>query len=172
MSQQNGTDVGDVAPDFTLPDTNNHPWQLSARRGKTVVLLFYPGDNTPICTTQMCSLRDHWNDYQTTGAEIVGVSTDSIEKHRQFIRQHRLPLRLLADTKGEIARLYGAKSWLPGRAARAVVVIDREGVIRYRKVEPLSLFRPKDNEIIDAIKKAESRGLGIGGEAGLTESEV
>ncbi|CAN5443942.1 peroxiredoxin [soil metagenome] len=152
-----GIEVGSSAPDFTLPDTNNAPWQLSAKRGKTVVLLFYPGDNTPVCTTQMCSLRDNWPEYQSTGAEIVGISTDSIEKHRQFIQQHRLPLRLLADAGGEVSKLYGAKSWLPGRAARAVVVIDKDGVIRYHKVQPLSVFRPKDDEIIEAIKKAEDR---------------
>lgn len=150
--------VGSIAPNFTLPDTNNLPWQLSSKRGKIVVLLFYPGDNTPVCTTQMCTLRDRWAEYLATGAEIVGISTDSVEKHRQFIRQHQLPLRLLADTTGEVNRLYNARSWMPGRAARAVVVIDRDGRICHRKVEPLSIFRPKDDRILDAIKKA-----GVGG---------
>ena len=150
--------VGAPAPDFTLPDTNNNPWQLSTKLGKTVVLLFYPGDNTPVCTTQMCALRDRWPEYQASGAEIVGISTDSVEKHRQFIQQHRLPLRLLADTTGEVNKLYNARSWRPGRAARAVVIIDKDGIIRHRKVEPLAIFRPKDDQILDIINKAEVRG--------------
>ncbi|MGH9901484.1 MAG: peroxiredoxin [Pyrinomonadaceae bacterium] len=152
--------VGAPAPDFALRDSAGAEWRLSDQRGRTVVLLFYPHDETPVCTKQMCSVRDRWADYRATGAEVVGVSTDSAESHRAFAEHHRLPLRLLADTGGEVARLYGASSWLPGRAARAVVVIDAGGVVRYRKVQPVSLLRPKDDEIIAAIRKANAeRGM-------------
>jgi peroxiredoxin Q/BCP len=146
--------VGERAPDFTLTDGEGREWRLSDRRGRTVVLLFYPGDETPVCTRQMCSVRDNWEAYRETGAEVVGVSTDTVEKHRQFAADRNLPLRLLSDPKGEVSKLYGAASWLPGRAARAFVVVDAGGVVRHHKVQPLSIFRPRDAEVIEAIKAA------------------
>ncbi len=99
-------------------------------------------------------MRDRWEEYQATGAEVVGLSPNTVESHQKFTEHHKLPLRLLADTNSEVAKLYGASSWIPGRTARAVVVIDGAGVIRYRKVQPLSLFRPKDDEVIAAIRAA------------------
>src|SRR5919112_3533289 len=127
MSKDAAPRVGEPAPDFTLKDGEGRDWRLSERRGRVVVLLFYPGDETPVCTRQMCSVRDRWEDYAATGAEVVGVSTDSVESHRKFAEHHSLPLRLLSDPDRRVAELYGAKSWLPGRAARAVVVIDAGG---------------------------------------------
>jgi thioredoxin-dependent peroxiredoxin len=154
MSGTSGVDA--MAPDFALPDSDGNAWRLSDRRGKVVVLLFYPGDETPICTRQMCSVRDRWEDYQATGAEVVGISTNSVESHRSFAKHHNLPLRLLADTDGKVADAYGAHSLIPGKVARSVFVIDANGVIRYRDVRPLGLFRPKDDEIIKAIHEAQT----------------
>jgi peroxiredoxin Q/BCP len=147
--------VGDAAPDFALQDGDGREWKLSAQRGRVVVLLFYPGDETPVCTRQMCSVRDNWEEYQRTGAEVVGVSTDSAESHKKFAERHSLPLRLLSDPERRVAELYGAKSWLPGRSARAVVVIDAEGLVRHNRAQPLSLFRPKDDEVLAAIRSAQ-----------------
>jgi len=147
--------TGDTAPEFTLEDGDGKDWRLSDQRGKTVVLLFYPGDNTPVCTMQLCSVRDHWSKYQATGAEVVGISMDSVESHKGFAEKKQLPLTLLSDDKGEVTAKYDVKSWLPGRSARAVVVIDKKGKIAYRKVEPVSLFRPKDDEVLAAIRAAE-----------------
>lgn len=152
MSQPTKTETGSAAPDFTLTDGDGNDWRLSDHRGKTVVLLFYPGDETPVCTKQMCSVRDRWEDYAATGAEVVGISTDSVESHRKFADSHSLPLKLLSDPDLKVAEMFGAKSWLPGRAARAVVVIDSEGRIRHNKAQSLSLFRPKDDEVLDAIR--------------------
>jgi peroxiredoxin Q/BCP len=145
---------GSSAPDFALQDSQGETWRLSDQRGKVVVLLFYPGDETPICTRQMCSVRDRWEDYAGTGAEVVGISTDSVESHKNFAEHHKLPLRLLADIDRKVADLYGAQSLIPGKVARSVFVIDPNGVIRYRDVRPLGLFRPKDDEIIQAIREA------------------
>ncbi|HLL70561.1 MAG TPA: peroxiredoxin [Pyrinomonadaceae bacterium] len=147
--------VGAQAPDFILRDGEGAEWQLSAQRGRVVVLLFYPGDETPVCTKQLCSVRDNWESYAATGAEVVGISTDTVESHQKFAEHHNLPLRLLADTDGRVHKAYDASSWFAGRAARAVVVIDGEGIIRYRKVEAVSLFRPRDAEIIEAIRAAQ-----------------
>lgn len=155
MSWQVGTHVDQQAPDFTLKDSDGKEWRLSEQRGQVVVLLFYPGDETPVCTRQLCSVRDRWSDYIATGAQVVGISTDSIESHRKFAENRGLPLRLLSDESGAVTKLFGVRSWIPGRSARAVVVIDAHGVIRHRKVEPLSLFRPKDDQIINAIHSAQ-----------------
>ncbi|MEP6818587.1 MAG: peroxiredoxin [bacterium] len=155
MSKHDDPQVGAAAPDFTLKDGNGDEWRLSDKRGKVVVLLFYPGDETPICTRQMCSVRDRWEDYEATGAEVVGISTDSVESHQKFAEHHELPLRLLSDTSAEVANLYGARSLIPSKVARSVFVIDANGVLRYRDVRPLGLFRPKDDEVIKAIRGAE-----------------
>jgi thioredoxin-dependent peroxiredoxin len=155
MSKASNADVGQPAPDFALRDGANQDWKLSYQRGKVVVLLFYPGDETPICTRQMCSVRDRWDDYSTTGAEVVGISTDSVESHKKFAEHHNLPLRLLSDANGDVARMYGAQSLIPGKVARSVFVIDANGIVRYRDVRPLGLFRPKDEDVIRAIREAQ-----------------
>jgi thioredoxin-dependent peroxiredoxin len=147
---------GDAAPDFTLPDGEGKTWRLSDHRGQVVVLLFYPGDETPVCTRQMCSVRDRWEDYRSSGAEVVGVSTDSEDSHKQFAEHHNLPLRLLSDGGRRVADLYGSNSLVPGKVARSVFVIDASGVIRYRDVRRLGLLRPKDDDVLQAIREAES----------------
>ena len=149
--------IGDTASDFTLKDGDGNDWTLSDHRGKTVVLLFYPGDDTPVCTKEMCSVRDHWSEYQATGAEVVGISTNSVESHEKFSEKYDLPLRLLSDNDGKVRDLYGAKSWLPGRTARAEYVIDKDGKIVYQKVRPIGLFRPANSDILEAIRGAEAR---------------
>ncbi len=146
--------IGDTAPDFTLKDGDGNDWTLSDHRGRVVVLLFYPGDNTPVCTKQLCSVRDHWSEYQATGAEVVGISTDTVESHKVFAEQNQLPLRLLSDTDRSVSSKYDMRSWLPGRSARGVVVIDRQGKIVHHKAEAVSLFRPSDENVLAAIRSA------------------
>ena len=147
--------IGDTATDFTLKDGEGKDWTLSNYKGRTVVLLFYPGDNTPVCTAQLCSVRDHWSEYQATGAEVVGISTDTVESHNKFAEKHSLPLRLLSDADRKVSEMYDMKSWLPGRSARGVVVIDGDGKIAYHKVQAVSLFKPSDADVLAAIKAAE-----------------
>src|SRR3954468_23646904 len=146
---------GSAAPDFTLLDGDAQAWRLSDHLGNVIVLLFYPGDETPICTRQMCSVRDRWEDYAATGAEVVGISTNSVESHKSFAANHELPLRLLSDSDRKVADTYGAQSLIPGKVARSVFVINRAGVITYRDVRPLGLFRPKDDDTLAAIKAAQ-----------------
>ena len=146
--------TGDTAPNFSLTDGDGSEWTLSNYIGRTVVLLFYPGDNTPVCTAQLCSVRDHWSDYQATGAEVVGISTDSVESHKDFAESKQLPLKLLADTDRKVSEMYDMKSWLPGRSARGVVVIDKTGKITYHKVQAVSLLKPSDADVLAAIANA------------------
>ena len=156
MADNQKVQVNAPAPDFALKDGNGQDWRLSDQRGQVVVLLFYPGDETPICTRQMCSVRDRWEDYQATGAEVVGISSDSVESHRKFSQHHELPLRLLSDADGEVSKLYGARSLIPGKVARSVFVIDPKGMLRYADIRPIGLFRPKDDETIRAINAAKN----------------
>ena len=157
MSKETEAQVGAAAPDFSLTDGAGETWRLSDQRGRVVVLLFYPGDETPICTRQMCSVRDRWEDYSATGAEVVGISTDSVESHEKFAANHQLPLRLLSDTSATVANLYGARSLIPGKVARSVFIIDPSGTVTYRDVRPLGLFRPKDDEVLKAIGEAGTK---------------
>jgi peroxiredoxin Q/BCP len=146
--------VGEAAPDFELKDNEGESWKLSDQRGKVVALVFYPRDETPVCTKQMCSMRDRWNDYESTGAEVAAISVGSVESHNKFAAHHNLPQRLLADERGEVTRAYNVSSLLGG-SQRAVIVIDPKGIIRYRK-SVFPIFRPSDDEVIDAIRNASS----------------
>ena len=145
--------MGNIAPDFELRGSENKTWRLSNHRGKVVAFVFYPKDETPVCTKQMCSMRDRWTDYQSTGAEVVAISVGSVDSHKRFAEHHGLPQRLLADERGEVSRLYNVKSILGG-SQRAVIVIDPKGVIHYRK-SILPIFRPGDDEVIEAIRSAK-----------------
>ena len=147
--------INEKAPDFTLTDGDGNSWILSEHLGKTVVLLFYPGDNTPVCTAQLCSVRDHWSEYQATGAEVVGISTDTPQSHKDFAEKNQLPLRLLSDADRKVSETYDMKSWLPGRSARGVVVIDSTGRVAYHKVQAVSLFKPSDDDVLAAILLAQ-----------------
>src|SRR3954470_12188445 len=129
--------VGDAAPDFELEGTAG-TFKLSDHRGETVVLLFYPGDNTPVCTKQFCSYRDHADDVDDLGATIVGISDQDLDSHAAFVRKHGLNVPLLADLDGRVAKLYGARAPVIG-TRRAVVVIDPEGIVRKRHDHTLGL---------------------------------
>ena len=144
--------LGQAAPAIELSDQDGQTWRLGEHRGQVVVLLFYPADETPVCTKQLCSVRDHWSQYQQTGAEVVGLNTDAVEKHRRFAERHELPLRLLSDADGQVVKAYDMKNLFGVK--RGVVVIDGAGIVRFvRTVMPL--FRPTDDEVLAAIGKAQ-----------------
>jgi peroxiredoxin Q/BCP len=139
---------GDVAPDFTLPGTEGE-FTLSAHRGKRVLLLFYPGDNTPVCTRQFCSYCDHAEDVDHLDAVIVGISNQDLDSHALFVAKHGLNVPLLADEDGAVAKAYGA--WRPiAGTRRAVFAVDEEGVIRHRHMHALGL----DYQDVDELKQA------------------
>lgn len=148
------TNVGAVSPDFILKDENGEDWQLSKKRGKVIALLFYPADETFVCTKQLCSLRDHWEEYLETKAEVVGISPGTVESHKHFAKRHRLPLSLLADINSDVTKKFSRHWWMPSWLTRALVVIDAEGIIRYRKIM-LRAFRPSDKSTLAAIYLAQ-----------------
>ena len=126
---------GDQAPDFQLSDQEGNPHRLADYAGRTVVLYFYPRDDTPGCTKQACSLRDDMEEITAEGAVVLGVSTDSAESHQNFIAKHELNFPLLVDTEAEVATRYGAwgEKVLYGRKSigmtRATFVIGPDGVL-------------------------------------------
>jgi len=130
---------GAEAPDFELEDQHGQPLRLSTLRGKKVILFFYPKDNTPVCTKESCQFRDEYADLVGQGAEVVGVSNDSVASHKGFAAKHRLQYRLLADREGAVRAQYGVSGGLmPGRVT---FVIDREGVIRHIETARFSASR-------------------------------
>jgi thioredoxin-dependent peroxiredoxin len=123
--------VGDKAPDFTLPAQDGEPVRLSDRLGQRVVVLyFYPKDETSGCTAEACAFRDSFEVFTDAGAEVIGVSSDSVDKHAAFADHHKLPFTLLADDKGQVRKLYGVPSILGMVPGRVTYVIDRTGVVR------------------------------------------
>jgi thioredoxin-dependent peroxiredoxin len=124
--------VGDKAPEFTLPKANGESLTLSDFRGRAeVVLFFYPKDNSPACTAEACSFRDRYEVFRDAGAEVIGISTDSADSHARFAARFRLPFVLLSDNEGEIRERYGISATFGLFPGRTTFVIDREGVIRH-----------------------------------------
>jgi thioredoxin-dependent peroxiredoxin len=138
--------VGQQAPDFELEGTDG-PFRLSEHRGERVVLLFYPGDNTPVCTKQFCSYADRPEDMSALHATVVGISAQDVESHNDFQSKHSIPVPLLADTDKSVAKAYGVSAPMVG-TRRAVIVVDEDGVIQHRHVHRLGL----DFQTVDEIK--------------------
>jgi thioredoxin-dependent peroxiredoxin len=141
--------VGELAPDFALQGTDG-PFKLSEHHGERVVLLFYPGDNTPVCTKQFCSYRDRAEDFASLNATVVGISSQSVSSHEAFIAKHGLTVPLLADEDKSVAKRYSVTRPGLGGTARAVIVIDEQGVVRHRHDHRLGL----DYQSVDELKAA------------------
>jgi peroxiredoxin Q/BCP len=126
-----GIQVGDKAPDFTLPNQSGEQVSLHDRLGsRAVVLYFYPKDNTSGCTAEACAFRDSYEVFTDAGADVIGVSSDSVDKHAGFAGKHSLPFTLLSDRGGKIRKLYGVAPVLGMIPGRVTYVIDQEGVVR------------------------------------------
>jgi len=123
--------VGERAPDFTLPASSGVVRLADVLQQKAVVLYFYPKDETPGCTAEACAFRDGYEVFTQAGAEVIGVSDDTVESHRAFAAHHRLPFRLLSDPGGEVRKLYGVSGWLGLLRGRVTFVIDRQGIVRH-----------------------------------------
>lgn len=140
---------GDPAPDFMAQDQAGEVRQLRIlNRDRPVVLFFYPRDGTPGCTAEACAFRDAWDRLQSTGAIVVGVSTDDVPSHARFAAEHELPFPLLSDPDGRVLRLYGVPSRL-GMAARVTYVIDPEG--RVARVFPEVDPAVHADEVLEAL---------------------
>jgi peroxiredoxin Q/BCP len=141
--------VGDPAPDFELDGTDGR-FRLSDHRGERVVLLFYPGDHTPVCTRQFCSYRDNAEEFGSLEATVVGISSQSVESHEGFSAEHDLNVPLLADEDGEVAKAYGAHAPIVG-TKRAVVIVDEAGIVRYRRDHTFGLDFQTAEQLHEAL---------------------
>jgi thioredoxin-dependent peroxiredoxin len=124
--------VGDRAPDFELTAGSGGTVRLSQFQGKkNVVLFFYPKDDTPGCTVEACTFRDRYQDFADAGAELIGVSSDSVESHQRFAGKHQLPMTLLSDGGGEVRKRWGIRSTFGLLPGRVTFIVDKEGVVRH-----------------------------------------
>lgn len=124
--------VGETAPDFTLASQKGETVTLSQFRAKkNVVLYFYPKDETRGCTREACTFRDSYELFTDLGAEVIGVSADTVESHKSFAEHYNLPFTLLSDTDDRVRNLYGATSSLGIIPGRVTFVIDKTGVVRH-----------------------------------------
>ena len=147
--------VGDAAPDFELPGTGG-TFRLSDHRGERVVLLFYPGDDTPVCTKQFCSYRDRADDMSGLDATVVGISHQDLDSHQRFSARHGLTVPLLADVDKAVANAYGVAAPVLG-TRRAAIVIDEAGIVRHRHVHALGLDYQDADDLQAALAALPAR---------------
>jgi peroxiredoxin Q/BCP len=158
MTKDRKVSVGDVAPDFTLPDQSGTPVRLRDLVGrKSVVLYFYPKDETPGCTIEARAFRDSYDAFTAAGAQVVGVSSDTVASHRRFAQHHDLPFLLLSDRDGAVRELYGVERTLGILPGRVTYVIDSDGVVRHVYASQLRVTR-HTREALDAVRAGPTPG--------------
>lgn len=149
-----GVEVGDQAPDFTLPGvegTTRRDYTLSEYRGRKVVLAFYPGDFTPGCTKQMCQYRDNFEEFQGVEAVLLGISPQDVDSHERWIEKRQLPFPLLADTEKTVIDEYGVRGFGPIAVKRSTFVIDAAGIVRHKRVASIGVTWDKPGALAKVV---------------------
>jgi thioredoxin-dependent peroxiredoxin len=156
-----GVVIGKKAPDFTLKDHQGGTVTLSkVIPVAPTLLVFYPGDFTPVCTKQLCNYRDNFEDFNRFGIQIFGISPNDVQKHAEFAKAYEFPFLLLSDPGQQVAKSFGCTSLLMfGKVSRAVFMINTKGVILYRYVEPTSLTRRKADELVGILTDLKENKL-------------
>jgi len=145
--------IGDPAPDFTLPGTGGRTYTLSDYRGTPVVVVFYPGDDTPVCTKQLTSYTNDITQFEDVGAQVLAISPQGVDSHEEFAGKHGFKFPLLADVEKKVAALFGTLGPL-GFPRRSVFVIDREGIVRYVHRAIAGLTFRSSTELVEAVRAA------------------
>ena len=146
-------DVGDAAPDFTLSGTGGQEYTLSSYRGQPVVLVFYPGDNTAVCTTQLKSYTADFDEFEGVDAQLLAISPQDVKSHEGFSSKHGFKFPLLADTDKKVGKAYGVLGPV-GFYRRSVFVVDKDGVIRYAHRAIAGLTYKSTDDLVQAVKAA------------------
>lgn len=149
-------DVGERAPDFELPGTGGRTYRLSDYDGRWLVLAFYPGDFTPVCTRQFCSYRDAADRLDELDAEVLGISPQSLDSHERFRGKYGLTVPLLADPDREVIRAYGVLG-PGGLVRRSIFIIDPDRIVRYRHVALLGLHYKDVEALRDSLRHARAK---------------
>ena len=149
--------AGSLAPNFTLPSQSGKMVSLRDFFGKKpVILFFYPNDDTPGCTKEACAFRERHEDFRELNAEVIGISSDSVELHRSFAAEHELPFTLLSDEGGKVRKLYGASSTFGLFPGRVTYVLDEEGVVRHIFSSQLGVEKHVE-EALEALRSMSHR---------------
>src|SRR5262245_53826788 len=144
-------DVGDTGPDFTLPSTRGEITLSKALKKGAVLLVFYPGDDTPVCTKQLCDYRDNLGVFSGLGVDVVALNPQPLASHEKFATKYQLPFPLAADADKRVCEQYGAVGFL-GMTKRALVLVGRDGLVKYRRTD-FPIFRRTAEELRDVIKQ-------------------
>ena len=144
-------EVGQKVPDFSLVADNGKPFKLSSKIKNKVLLVFYPGDGTPVCTNQFAEYRDSVKDFADLKVEIIGISTNDVKSHQAFKKELNLPFTLLSDIDAKVAKEYDCYGWFGTK--RAVFLVDKDLTLKYAHTESVSIFRRTAEELLEAIKK-------------------
>ncbi len=148
-----GPEVGEKAPDFRL-DSSRGEISLAQRLAHgPVLLVFYPGDDTPVCTRQLCDYRDNLEVFGDLGVQVIGINSQSLDSHRAFAEKYELPFPLVSDPERAVCRAYGATGLL-GMTKRALFLVGRDGRVAYRKID-LPIFRRTADELREVLGKLE-----------------
>jgi thioredoxin-dependent peroxiredoxin len=148
--------VGQKAPDFTLTAQSGEPVSLGSFAGKkAVIVYFYPKDETPGCTAESCAFRDSYEVFKEAGAEVIGISGDSVSSHKSFAANHRLPFILLSDEGNKVRKLFGVPSTLGILPGRVTYVLDQEGIVRHMFSSQLN-FQGHVDEALKVIKQLQN----------------
>lgn len=141
--------IGERAPDFSLPGTGGKTYSLADYRGQKLIIAFYPGDFTAVCTKQFCSYRDQGEKLDSLGAAVLGISPQSVDSHERFVEEKRLNVPLLADEDKAVAKAYGVVAGPMVR--RAIFIVDEEGIVRHRKVTLAGLTYETVDDLAEAL---------------------
>ena len=147
--------VGEPAPDFELRGTGDRAYRLGDYRGRWLVLAFYPGDFTPVCTRQFCSYRDAADRLDELDADVLGVSPQSLDSHERFRARHGLTVPLLADSERTMIRAYGVLG-PGGLVRRSIFIVDPEGIVRYRHLALLGLHYQDVEDLKESLRRAQA----------------
>lgn len=143
--------VGEPAPEFELASTQGKIALAERRTRGPVLLVFYPGDDTPVCTRQLCDYRDNLAAFSDLGVDVIAINPQPLESHQKFADKHDLPFPLAADTDKQVCRSYGALSFI-GTAKRALFLVGRDGLVKYAHTD-LPIFRRSAEELERAFRE-------------------
>jgi peroxiredoxin Q/BCP len=143
--------VANKVPDFTLIADNGKPFKLSSKVKNKALLVFYPGDGTPVCTNQFIDYSKNEQKFNDLGVEIIGISANEVSSHQAFKKAHAIPFTLLADAESKVAKEYDCFGWFGTK--RGVFLIDNELKLKYSHIESVSIFKRTARELIESIKK-------------------